>query len=111
MKQSDLGLDLSNRRTRKQVFLGEMERVVPWQAFLGLIAPQAPVKATGRKPFPIEAMLRIHFLHVWTRRLLQAFFGDLQRSAHMYSACWWAAPHMPAALMRFARSVLSSSST
>ncbi|MGA4189162.1 IS5/IS1182 family transposase, partial [Ralstonia nicotianae] len=32
MKQSDLGLDLSNRRTRKQVFLDEMERVVPWQA-------------------------------------------------------------------------------
>ncbi len=65
MKQSDLGLDLSNRRTRKQVFLDEMERVVPWQAFLALIAPHAPVKATGRKPFPIETMLRIHFLQQW----------------------------------------------
>ena len=62
MKQTDLGLDLSNRRTRKQAFLDEMECVVPWQAFLALIAPQASVKATGRKPFPIEAMLRIHFL-------------------------------------------------
>ncbi|MGC0109965.1 transposase, partial [Ralstonia pseudosolanacearum] len=65
MKQSDLGLDLSNRRTRKQVFLDEMERVVPWQAFLALIAPHAPVKATGRKPFPVETMLRIHFLQQW----------------------------------------------
>ncbi|MCL1622623.1 IS5/IS1182 family transposase, partial [Ralstonia pseudosolanacearum CaRs-Mep] len=54
MKQTDLGLDLSNRRTRKQVFLDEMERVVPWQAFLALIVPHAPVKATGRRPFPIE---------------------------------------------------------
>ncbi|MCL1622584.1 IS5/IS1182 family transposase, partial [Ralstonia pseudosolanacearum CaRs-Mep] len=44
MKQSDLGLDLSNRRTRKQVFLDEMERVVPWQELLALIAPHAPVK-------------------------------------------------------------------
>ncbi|MHA6897272.1 IS5 family transposase [Ralstonia pseudosolanacearum] len=65
MKQSDLGLDLSNRRTRKQVFLDEMERVVPWQEFLALITPHAPVKATGRKPFPIEAMLRIHFMQQW----------------------------------------------
>lgn len=65
MKQSDLGLDLSNRRTRKQVFLDEMELVVPWQEFLALIVPHAPVKATGRKPFPIEAMLRIHFTQPW----------------------------------------------
>jgi IS5 family transposase len=65
MKQSDLGLDLSNRRTRKQIFLDEMERVVPWQEFVALIAPHAPVKATGRKPFPIEAMLRIHLLQQW----------------------------------------------
>ena len=42
-----------------------MERVVPWQEFLALIAPHAPVKATGRKPFPIEAMLRIHFMQQW----------------------------------------------
>lgn len=65
MKQSDLGLDLSTRRTRKQVFLDEMERVVPWQEFLALVTPHALVKATGRKPFPIEAMLRIHFMQQW----------------------------------------------
>lgn len=65
MKQSDLGLDLSNRRTRKQVFLDEMERVVPWQEFLALITPHAPVKATGRKPFPTDAMVRIHFMQQW----------------------------------------------
>lgn len=45
MKQTDLGLDLSNRRTRK-VFLDEMERVVPWQALLTLIATHPPVKAS-----------------------------------------------------------------
>jgi IS5 family transposase len=52
MKQGELGLELSNRRTRKQVFLDEMGRVVPWQAFVALVRPHAPVKATGRKPFP-----------------------------------------------------------
>lgn len=65
MKQTDLGLDLSNRRTRKRVFLDEMERAVPWDAFLPLIAPHAPVKATGRRPFALAAMLRIHLMQRW----------------------------------------------
>ncbi|HDR9504656.1 IS5 family transposase [Burkholderia pyrrocinia] len=65
MKQTDLILDLTNRRTRKRVFLDEMERVVPWKEFMAVIAPHAPTKATGCKPFPIEAMLRIHFLRQW----------------------------------------------
>ena len=65
MKQTDLHLDLSIRRTRKRVFLNEMERVVPWIEFVALIAPHAPTKATGRRPFPVEAMLRIHFFQQW----------------------------------------------
>lgn len=62
MKQTDLGLDLTHRKTRKAVFLDEMERVVPWNALLALIAPHAPRKDKGRPPFGIEVMLRIHFL-------------------------------------------------
>jgi transposase, IS5 family len=65
MKQANLGLDLSNRKTRKRVLLDEMERAVPWRELLALIAPHAPVARTGRPPFPIEAMLRIHFLQQW----------------------------------------------
>lgn len=65
MKQTDLNLDLTNRRTRKRALLDEMERVVPWNEFVALIEPHAPTKATGRRPFPIEAMLRIHFLQQW----------------------------------------------
>ena len=84
MKQQDLGLNLSKRRTRKAVFLDEMNLVVPWTELLSLIAPHAPRAKTGRPPFELETMLRIHFVHVWTRRLLQAFFCDDQRSAHMY---------------------------
>lgn len=86
-KQAELGLNLSTRRTRKAVFLDEMELVVPWRELIALIAAASPVASTGRPPFAHETMLRIHFLHVWTRRLLQAPFGDVQRSAHMYTAC------------------------
>ncbi|AKZ28231.1 hypothetical protein ACH51_17715 (plasmid) [Ralstonia solanacearum] len=46
MKQTDLSLDLTNRRTRKRVFLDEMERVVPWKEFVALITPHAQAGVT-----------------------------------------------------------------
>ena len=64
-KQAELGLKLSTRRTRKAIFLDEMERVVPWRELVGLIAAASPVAATGRPPFAHESMLRIHFLQQW----------------------------------------------
>lgn len=65
MKQKDLGLDLSTRRTRKQILLDEMEQVMPWGELLALIAPHAPVAKTGRPPFDLALMLRIHCLQQW----------------------------------------------
>ena len=65
MKQTDLGLDLSTRRTRKQVLLEEMNQVMPWSDLLSLIAPHAPVAKTGRPPFDLALMLRIHCLQQW----------------------------------------------
>jgi len=65
MKQADLGLNLSNKRTRKREFLDEMNRVVPWADLVMLIAPYAPEGRRGRPPFAVEAMLRIHFLQQW----------------------------------------------
>lgn len=65
MKQDDLGLELSKRKTRKRVFLDEMERVVPWGELLAVITPHAPVAKTGRPPFELQTMLRIHFMQQW----------------------------------------------
>jgi len=65
MKQQDLGLNLSTRRTRKAVFLEEMNLAVPWVHSLALIEPHAPKAKTGRPPFELETMLRIHFLQQW----------------------------------------------
>ena len=64
MTQQELGLKLSTRRTRKAVFLDAMNLVVPWTEWLSLIAPHAPRAKTGRPPFELVTMLRIHFLHV-----------------------------------------------
>ena len=65
MKQTDLGLDLVSKKTRKRVFLDEMERAIPWQGLQLLIEPHYPKGLNGRPPFPIEVMLRLHFLQQW----------------------------------------------
>jgi IS5 family transposase len=56
---------LGTKRTRKREFLDEMDRVVPWDALVALIAPFAPEGKTGRPPFAVQTMLRIHFLQQW----------------------------------------------
>jgi transposase, IS5 family len=65
MTQQDLGLNLSTRRTRKAVLLDEMNLVVPWTELLSLIAPHAPRAKTGRPPFELATMLRIHCMQQW----------------------------------------------
>ena len=65
MKQSSLNLNLSNRATRKQAFLDEMDRVVPWAALVELIAPYYPEGRNGWPPLALETMLRVHFMQQW----------------------------------------------
>jgi IS5 family transposase len=65
MKQATLDLDLRAKKTRKQVFLGQMDQVVPWAALVELIAPYYPEGKTGRPPFSLMTMLRIHFMQQW----------------------------------------------
>ncbi len=65
MKQTSLDLNLSARRTRKQEFLAQMQRLVPWAALVELIAPYYPEGKNGRPPFALETMLRIHFMQQW----------------------------------------------
>jgi IS5 family transposase len=65
MKQAVLALNLSVKKTRKQVFLEQMEQVVPWAALVELIAPYYPEGRTGRPPFSLLTMLRIHFMQQW----------------------------------------------
>ena len=68
MKQLTLataGFERYAKRTRRAVFLAEMERVVPWSALCALIEPFYPKSGNGRPPIGIERMLRIYFLQHW----------------------------------------------
>lgn len=68
MEQETLGFDPLLKKTRKTVFLEEMERVVPWAALVALIEPYARgahQALGGRPPFAVQTMLRIHCLQLW----------------------------------------------
>ena len=65
MKQTTFALNLTTKKTRKQIFLEQMEKVVPWAALVERIAPYYPEGKTGRPPFSLHTMLRVHFMQQW----------------------------------------------
>ncbi|HNJ82938.1 MAG TPA: IS5 family transposase [Piscinibacter sp.] len=65
MSFSDAEYAGKRKKTRREVFLEEMELVVPWKALLALIVPHYPVAGRGRRPYLLESMLRIHLMQNW----------------------------------------------
>lgn len=53
------------KQTRKERFLAEMELVVPWSVLLRLIEPVYPEAGNGRRPYPLQTMLRVHLMQNW----------------------------------------------
>src|SRR5579862_9899051 len=53
------------KKTRREVFLEEMDQVVPWKSLLNLIEPLYPIAGGGRHPYPLETMLRVHLMPNW----------------------------------------------
>ena len=55
------------KKTRREVFLAEMEQVVPWSRLLALIEAHYPKGSAGggRPPLPMERMFRIYCLQQW----------------------------------------------
>jgi IS5 family transposase len=68
MKQTTLaegGFEKFAKTTRREAFLAEMDRVVPWAELCALIEPHYPKAGRGRPPIGLERMLRLHFLQQW----------------------------------------------
>ncbi|WP_090387867.1 IS5 family transposase [Pseudomonas anguilliseptica] len=49
----------------KELFLIEMDRVVPWKGLIALIEPHYPKGEGGRPSYPLMAMLRVHLMQNW----------------------------------------------
>jgi len=53
------------RVPKREAFLKQMDAVVPWTDWVKLIEPHYYNKSRGRRPVPIETMLRMYLLQVW----------------------------------------------
>jgi IS5 family transposase len=61
----DLAWSQKGKVTRRERFLAEMDRVIPWAELVTLIEPYYPKPGRGRPPLGVEKMLRIYFLQQW----------------------------------------------
>ncbi len=53
------------KQTRKELFLIEMDQVVPWRGLIALIDPHYPKGEGGRPAYPLMTMLRVHLMQNW----------------------------------------------
>ncbi len=62
---ADSEFSTKRRQTRKEIFLSRMEQILPWQNMTAVIEPFYPKAGNGRRPYPLETMLRIHCMQHW----------------------------------------------
>lgn len=68
MKQAtfaSLAFAHKKKPTRRELFLAEMDQVVPWERLMKRIERYYPKAGNGRAPMPLQTMLRIYFLQQW----------------------------------------------
>lgn len=53
------------KTTRRERFLAKMNAVMPWANLVALIEPHYPKAGGGRRPMPLECMLRVYFMQQW----------------------------------------------
>ena len=59
---ADSEFSSKRRQTRKEIFLSRMEQILPWQNMTAVIEPFYPKAGNGRRPYPLETMLRLYLL-------------------------------------------------
>lgn len=59
------GFEKYGRKSRRELFLDEMEQVVPWSDLQSLVEPHYPKAGNGRRPVGLGIMLRTYFVQQW----------------------------------------------
>lgn len=59
---ADTEFATKSRETRKELFLGRMEELIPWQQLESQIQPFYPKAGNCRRPYPLSTMQRIPFM-------------------------------------------------
>ena len=69
MRQQTLASQASfekfGRKGKRELFLDQMNQVVPWSELLALVEPHYPKAGNGRQPVGLAIMLRTYFLQQW----------------------------------------------
>ena len=69
MKQRSLAsqpmFEKYGRKSRRELFLDEMEQIVPWADLLALVEPHYAKAGKGRQPVGLSIMLRTYFVQQW----------------------------------------------
>jgi len=69
MKQRSLAsqsvFEKYGRKSRRELFLDEMEQIVPWAELLALVEPHYAKAGKGRQPVGLSIMLRTYFVQQW----------------------------------------------
>lgn len=62
---ASLAYDNKKKKTRREKFLEDMDRVIPWNELIPIISPYYPRIGNGRQPMDLSRMLRIYFMQQW----------------------------------------------
>jgi len=61
---SELEYENKKRKTRREKFLERIESLVPWSRFEQQLSKKYKKGESGRKPYPLSTMLRIHLMQI-----------------------------------------------
>ena len=62
---SDVEYGAKRKKTKREIFLAEMDSVVPWDSMIKLIEPVYPKSAVGRPAYPLASMIRVYCMQQW----------------------------------------------
>jgi len=62
---SQASFEKHGRKSKRELFLDQMNQVVPWSELLSLVEPFYPKAGNGRQPVGVAIMLRTYFLQQW----------------------------------------------
>jgi IS5 family transposase len=62
---ASLAYENKKKKTRREQFLEEMDKVIPWEELMRDIKKYYPKAGNGRQPIPLARMLRIYFMQQW----------------------------------------------
>tara|TARA_R100001440_G_scaffold60088_1_gene79878 strand:- start:37707 stop:38159 length:453 start_codon:yes stop_codon:yes gene_type:complete len=62
---SEAEYQTKKRKTRREIFLERMDKLIPWKQLEKKVARHYPKGQTGRPPYPLSTMLRVHCMQLF----------------------------------------------